>query len=355
VTEAPADTDAPARDPAATARSAAAVVLAGGVSKRMRSRLVKVLHPLAGRPVIAHVMAPLRALGIDRTLVVVGHQRERVEEALRAPGVEFVLQEEPLGTGHALLQCRPRLEDFEGDLLVTAGDTPLLREATLRRLLEHHRRSGAAATVLTAVVPDPSGYGRIVRDAEGRLEGIVEERDASAEIRRISEINTGVYCFRAAEALPLLDRVANRNRQGEYYLTDLPPLLARAPGGVQAVAVEDPQEVLGINDREQLAAAEAVLRARIRKRAMAAGVTMLQPETVLLDDQVSIGPDSVLYPGVIVEGASAIGPECVIGPWSRIVESHVGRGVELKGWNFVARTSIPPGAILGPYVRKGND
>jgi bifunctional UDP-N-acetylglucosamine pyrophosphorylase/glucosamine-1-phosphate N-acetyltransferase len=355
VTEAPADAHAPARGPAAPARSAAAVVLAAGVSKRMRSRLVKVLHPLAGRPVIAHVMAPLRALGIERTLVVVGHQRERIEEALRAPGVEFVLQEEPLGTGHALLQCRPLLEDFDGDLLVTAGDTPLLREATLRRLLDHHRRTGAAATVLTAVVEDPTGYGRILRTAGGGFAGIVEERDASPETRRVAEINTGVYCFRAADALPLLDRVANRNQQGEYYLTDLPPLLARSAGGVEAVAVEDPQETLGINDREQLAAAEAVLRARIRRRVMAAGVTMIQPETVLLDDQVSIGPDSVLYPGVIIEGASAIGPECVVGPWCRIVESHVGRGVELKGWNFVARTSIPPGAILGPYVRKGND
>ena len=353
--EAPVETRAPVRASPEATRSAAAVVLAGGVSKRMRSRLVKVLHPLAGRPLIAHVMAPLRALGIERTLVVVGHQRERVEEALRAPGVEFVLQEEPLGTGHALLQCRPLLEGFDGDLIVTAGDTPLLREATLRGLIEHHRRTGAAATVLTAVVAEPAGYGRVLRDGAGDFAGIVEERDATPELRRIAEINTGVYCFRAPDALPLLDRVANRNRQGEYYLTDLPPLLAQTAGGVHAIAVEDPEEVLGINDREQLAAAEGVLRARIRRRVMAAGVTMLQPETVLLDDQVSIGPDTVLYPGVIVEGASAIGPECVVGPWCRIVESHVGRGVELKGWNFVARTSIPPGAILGPYVRKGND
>lgn len=330
-----------------------AVVLAAGESKRMKSRLVKVLHPLAGKPVIAHVLLPLRALGVGRTLVVVGHQRDLVEDALQATGVEFVVQDEALGTGHALLQCRPLLAGFSGDLLVTAGDTPLLREETLRGLLGRHRASGAAATILTARLERPEGYGRIVRDGGG-VE-IVEERDATPEQRRITEVNTAIYCFRAADALPVLDRLRRENRQGEYYLTDLPGLLRDAPGGVQAVPVEDPQEILGINDREQLAQAEAVLRSRIRQRVFAGGVTMLQPETILIDAEVSIGPDTVLYPGVIVEGASVIGAECVVGPYTRIVDSHIGTGVELKGWNFVARTSIATGVILQPYVRKGYD
>ncbi|MFN2431258.1 MAG: bifunctional N-acetylglucosamine-1-phosphate uridyltransferase/glucosamine-1-phosphate acetyltransferase [Gemmatimonadota bacterium] len=337
-----------------SARPMVAVVLAAGESKRMKSRLAKVLHPLAGKPVIAHVLAPLRALRVSRTLVVVGHQRELVQEALESAAVEFVVQESPQGTGHALLQCRPLLRGFEGDLLVTAGDTPLLREETLRGLLDHHRASGAAATVLTAVLDRPTGYGRILREGTAVL-GIVEDRDATPDQLRIREVNTAIYCFRAADALPELDRIGRENRQGEYYLTDLPTLLRAAPGGVQAVAIEDPQEVLGINDREQLACAEAVLRERIRARIFAGGVTMLQPETILIDAEVSIGPDTVLYPGVIVEGPSVIGAECVVGPYSRIVASHIGTGVELKGWNFVARTSIATGAILQPYVRKGYD
>lgn len=331
-----------------------AVVLAAGESKRMRSRLVKVLHPLAGKPMIAHVLAPLRVLGVARTLVVVGHQRELVEEALRSGPVEFVPQTEPLGTGHALLQCRPLLEGFEGDLLVTAGDTPLLRKETFARLLRHHRQNGAAATFLTAVLEQPAGYGRVLRDGE-KVVGVVEDKDASPAQLRIKEVNTATYCFRAADALPALDRLGRENRQGEYYLTDLPALLGEARGGVQALAVEDPKEILGINDREQLASAESVLRERIRRRLFAAGVTMLQPETILLDAEVSIGPDTVLYPGVLIEGPSVIGAECVVGPYSRIVDSHIGTGVELKGWNFVSRTSIASGAILQPYVRKGYD
>jgi bifunctional UDP-N-acetylglucosamine pyrophosphorylase/glucosamine-1-phosphate N-acetyltransferase len=320
----------------------------------MQSRLVKVLHPLAGKPVIAHVLTPLRMLGVGRILVVVGHQRELVEDALAAHDVEFVLQEEPLGTGHALLQCRPLLEGFAGDLLVTAGDTPLLRQETLTRLLAEHRATRAAATILTAELEDPSGYGRVVRKGDAVV-GIIEHRDASPDQLRIREINTSVYCFRASDALPALDRLERENRQGEYYLTDLPILLRQAAGGIRAVRVEDAEEILGINDREQLSTAESVLRRRIRQRVFAAGVTMLQPETILLDAEVSIGPDTVLYPGVIIEGASVIGAECVIGPYSRIVDSHVGTGVELKGWNFVARTSIASRAILQAYVRKGFD
>jgi bifunctional UDP-N-acetylglucosamine pyrophosphorylase/glucosamine-1-phosphate N-acetyltransferase len=331
-----------------------AVVLAAGESKRMRSRLVKVLHPLAGKPVIAHVLTPLRTLGVAQTLVVVGHQRELVQDALNSYKIEFVPQDEPLGTGHALLQCRPLLEGYAGDLLVTAGDTPLLREETVRRLLRHHRSSGAAATLLTAVLPSPAGYGRVLRSGTSVV-GIVEDKDATPEQLRIKEINTSVYCFRAADALPALDRLSRENRQGEYYLTDLPALLRSAPGGVQAIAVEDPEEILGINDREQLALAETVLRRRIRQRVFAGGVTMLQPESILIDADVTIGPDTVLYPGVIIEGASVLGAECVVGPFSRIVDSHIGTGVELKGWNFVARTSISGGAILQPYVRKGYD
>lgn len=352
MTEAPSNA-APVQAPPGGA-PVAAIVLAAGESKRMKSGLVKVLHPLAGKPVIAHVLGPLRGLGVERILVVVGHQRDLVEEALRSHQAEFVLQAEPLGTGHALLQCRPLLEDFSGDLLVTAGDTPLLRQETLTRLLRHHRESGAAATILTAVLEDPTGYGRVLRDADSVV-GIVEHKDASLAQLEIREINTSVYCFRASDALPALDRLERENRQGEYYLTDLPVLLQGAPGGIQAVRVDDPEEILGINDREQLATAESVLRRRIRQRVFAAGVTMLQPETILLDDEVSIGPDTVLYPGVIIEGASVIGAECVVGPYSRIVDSHIGTGVELKGWNFVARTSISGGAILQAYVRKGFD
>lgn len=336
-------------------RSLAAVILAAGEGKRMRSSLVKVLHPLAGQVMIRYVLEAVRATGAERIVGVIGHQHDRVRDAVDGDDVVWALQEEPLGTGHALLAAADALEDFEGDVLVCCGDTPLLTAATLRSVVETHRASDAAATVLTAVLDDATGYGRVVTDSGNRVLRIVEEADADAQTRAIRRINTGVYCFRWPEVRGLLERLSTDNVQGERYLTDVMGLLAAegTPGG--ACDVADPIEVMGINDRVQLARAEAELRNRVRRRLMLEGVTFLAPETTLIDAAVAIGPDTVIYPGVVIEGGSSLGRECVIGPFSRIVDAHIGRGVELKGWNHVVRTTVPNGAILEPYVQQGHD
>lgn len=333
----------------------AAVVLAAGLGTRMKSRIVKVLHPLAGRPMIAWVLAGVRGVGAGRIVCVVGWQRERVRDALSGvPGVEFAVQAEQLGTGHALQCAAPELEGFEGDLLVCCGDTPLLTDATLRSVIDAHRRHDAHATLLMAELDDPTGYGRVVTDREGRVAEIVEERDAvDSAVRAIRWVNTGVYCFRWPATAPLLERLSPENAQGERYLTDVIAMLSRAGTPAHAAVVEDPLELMGINDRVQLAAAEAILRDRIRTRLMRAGVTFLAPESTLVDADAEIGPDTVIYPGVLIEGASSIGGEVVIGPFSRVVDAHIGRGAELQGWNYVARTTVPNGAILPPYVHQG--
>lgn len=336
------------------ARPLHAVILAAGQGTRMRSRLVKVLHPLAGRPMIRHVIRAVRGVGAERIVCVVGYQRERVQEALDdVAGIGFAVQEEQLGTGHALECAAARLESFGGDVLVCCGDTPLLSDATLRRLVDTHRAHDAPATVLAASLDDPTGYGRVVTRPDETVERIVEERDADPATRRIDLVNTGVFCFAWPVVGPHLARLSSDNEQGERYLTDVMARLDRAGTPGVAVRMDDPVEMSGVNDRVQLAEAEKVLRNRIRDRLMRSGVTMIDPDSTWIDSDVEIGPDTVIYPGVLIEGASSVGREVVIGPFSRIVDSHIGRGAELQGWNTISRTTVPDGAIVRPYVRQG--
>lgn len=236
----------------------AAIVLAAGQGTRMNSDLAKVLHPMCGQPLLNHVLAALDQTGVDRVLIVVGHQRDRVREAFPRPGIDWVVQAEQRGTGHAIQMARPALAGFAGTLLVVCGDTPLLRGATLRALLEHHAASGAAVTVLSTRVPDASGYGRIVRDAgDGRVR-IVEERDATAGQKAIDEINSGIYAFRYPVLEALLDRLTPQNSQGEYYLTDMLSLIQDAGHAAKVLCAEDWRELLGINTPDQLAEAERI-------------------------------------------------------------------------------------------------
>jgi bifunctional UDP-N-acetylglucosamine pyrophosphorylase/glucosamine-1-phosphate N-acetyltransferase len=322
----------------------------------MKSELVKVLHPLAGRPMIVHVVDTVGRVGATRIVCVVGYQGDRVRAVLAdRENVELTVQEEPLGTGHALECAVPNLDGFGGDVLVCCGDTPLLTEELLRALLDDHRRTETPATMLVATVEDASGYGRVVTDGDHRVAAIVEEVDADADTLAIRQINAGVYCFHWPTVQPLLAQLGIANTQGERYLTDIMELLSAAGTPGRLYEAQDEQEIQGINDRVQLAIADAVLRDRIRQQLMRSGVTFLAPETSLIDAGVRIGQDTVVHPGVIIGGRSVIGSNSVIGPFSHLLDAIVGDGVELRGWNHIVRTNVPNESIIGPYVQQGTE
>ncbi len=321
-----------------------AVILAAGDAKRMRSRQPKVLHPLCGRPLIGYVLRAARVVA-DRIVMVVGPNAEGVRAAA-GEAITFVEQRERLGTGHAVLQARPSCG--AGTVLVLAGDMPLLTSETLERLVNHHATAGAAATVLTAVLDRPQGYGRILRQG-GRVKRIVEERDATDDQKKIAEINMSVYCFDARRLWKALAEVRPDNDQGEYYLTDTIGTLAKAGGRIEAVAVADPVEALGINDRKQLATVAAILRRRILDRLMAEGVTILDPTSTYIEDTVTIGPDTTVYPNVLIEGVTTIGRDCVIASGCQLTASRLGDRVKLKPYCVLTEASVEDEAQLGPF------
>jgi bifunctional UDP-N-acetylglucosamine pyrophosphorylase/glucosamine-1-phosphate N-acetyltransferase len=321
-----------------------AVILAAGEGKRMRSRQPKVLHPLCGRPLIAYPLRLARALA-DRIVLVIGPNADDVV-ALAGSDVRPVVQRERLGSGHAVQQARP--ECGEGTILVLPGDMPLLSVETIERLVDHHRKSRAAATVLTAVVGEPQGYGRVLRQG-GRVKRIVEDRDATDAEKKIAEINTSVYCFAAARLWQALAKVRPDNDQGEYYLTDVIGILARAGARVDAVVTPDPGEATGVNDRKQLAAVAAVQRRRILDRLMEAGVTILDPANTYIEDTVTIGPDTTIYPQVVIEGQSDIGSECVIGVGCHVSASRIAERVTLLPYCVVRESAVEEAATLGPF------
>jgi bifunctional UDP-N-acetylglucosamine pyrophosphorylase/glucosamine-1-phosphate N-acetyltransferase len=329
-----------------------AVILAAGEAKRMRSARPKVLHPLCGRPLIAYPVHAAHAIGA-RIVVVLGRAADDVRAAVSAQlsteaAAGFVEQKERLGTGHAVLQAHVAAGDGPGTILVLPGDVPLLGEPTLRRLVEHHRQTGAAATLLTAVVADPTGYGRVVRE-QGRPVGIVEHRDATEAQRQVREIGTSVYCFDAQRLWPALAQVTPENEQGEYYLTDVIAILQRQGHRLEAVIGADPVECLGVNDRKQLAELGAIMRRRILDRLMAGGVTVVDPANAYVDDTVTIGPDSVLHPGVILEGRTALGAECVVSTGCQLSDATVGDRVLFKPYCVIAASTVEEGAQLGPF------
>ena len=325
-----------------------AIILAAGESKRMRSRRPKVLHPLCGRPLIEYPVQVTRALGA-RVVLVVGRAADEVRAKVgTAPDLSYVEQAERRGTGHAVLQARAACSAAAGIILVLPADHPLMSEAMLRGLVEHHGATGAAATMLTACLDDPSGYGRVLREG-GRPVAIVEHRDATPAQREIREIGTSVYCFDAATFWPALDQVTPQNEQGEYYLTDVIGILRREGRRIEAVIAADARECLGINDRRQLAQLAAIHRLRILDRLMAEGVTVLDPAATYVDDTVTVGPDTVLYPGVTLEGATHIGAECVIGTGSQITASRLGDKILVKPYCVLTEAVVEEGAQLGPF------
>jgi bifunctional UDP-N-acetylglucosamine pyrophosphorylase / glucosamine-1-phosphate N-acetyltransferase len=335
--------------------SLACVVLAAGEGKRMRSSRPKPLHLLCGRAMLLHVLDRVAELDAERAVVVVGHGAERVTKKLVEDGppglpIEFVEQAVQRGTGDAASVALTAFEDDDddADLLVLAGDMPLVRGDTLARLVELHRSTGAAATVLGVRLPDPTGYGRLVRDKNDRVARIVEQRDATAEEREIDEINTSIYCFKRSLLAPALRRVTPDNAQGEYYLTDVIEVLSTAGHRVESLIGDDPGEMLGVNDRQQLAAAEAELRRRTNEAWLAKGVTMLDPTAVYVDASVQLGEDVTLFPGTILQGATRIGAHSEIGPDTRLIDSVVGDDCIVRS-TFAADAEIGDGAVVGPF------
>jgi bifunctional UDP-N-acetylglucosamine pyrophosphorylase/glucosamine-1-phosphate N-acetyltransferase len=313
----------------------------------MRSQLPKVVHQVAGQPMVVHVANAVRQAGIQRQILVVGHGRQAVE-ALFAPGsVEFVVQAEQLGTGHALLQAADKISG-DDTILVLAGDTPLLQAATLQTLITAHQQSGAAATVLSTQVDDPSGYGRIVRDGQGSFSAIIEEKDASPAEKQITEINSGMYCFQVQPALAALSGIGSANAQGEYYLTEILPLLIKQGQQVEVLQLDAREDIYGINDRVQLAQAEAILRRRKNEDLMRGGVTIIDPQATYIDSQVEIGPDTIIYPGTIIRGLTCIGRACEIGPGTHISSSSIGDQVIIEN-SRIKEAQVGDECTIGPF------
>jgi len=322
-----------------------AIILAAGEGKRMRSRRPKVLHPLCGRPLIDYALRVARTVA-ERLIMVVSPRTDDVI-AVACGNVVAVEQRERLGTGHAVLQARKACGN-DSTIVVMPGDMPLLTAETFERLVSHHARSGAAVTLVTAVVADPQGYGRVLRQ-RGRVTRIVEERDATDDQKRITEINTSVYCFDARRLWRALAQVRPENEQGEYYLTDVIGILARVGGGIEAITVHDPAEALGVNDRRQLATVATIQRRRILDRLMESGVTIIDPATTYVEDTVTIGADTIIDPQVFIEGTTTIGDECVVQSGCHVRSSRLGDRVRLRPYCVLNDAVVEDDVSLGPF------
>jgi bifunctional UDP-N-acetylglucosamine pyrophosphorylase/glucosamine-1-phosphate N-acetyltransferase len=324
----------------------AVAILAAGRGTRMKSHLPKVLHPLGGRSLVERVLQSLTEIQPLRRLIIVGYRGDLVQEALSPyPDLEFVEQTEQLGTGHAVQQLLSPLADFEGDLLVLNGDVPLLRPQTLKSLLHTHQARQNAATILTAQLPDPKGYGRVFCDGQDIVTQIVEDRDCTAAQKQNRRINAGVYCFRWADLARVLPQLQSNNDQQEYYLTDTVSILEP----VMAMDVEDHQEILGINDRKQLAHAYSILQTRVKDDWMKAGVTLIDPDSITIDDAVQLQPDVIIEPQTHLRGKTLIQTGSRIGPGSLIENSQIGENVTVL-YSVVTDSTVAANTRIGPYA-----
>ncbi len=345
----------------------AAVVLAAGKGTRMKSELVKVLHPVAGRPMIAWPVDAARTAGAAPVVLVVGHQANAVLNTFRgATDIRCAMQEQQLGTGHAVGCAREELAGFSGTVLILCGDTPLLTDTTLKRLISFHRSHGASLTVLTASVDNAFGYGRVVRDQKDSVLRIVEQKDATEEEQAICEINSGIYCMESGFLLAHIDQISSDNAQNEFYLTDLLSIAVSKGLTCLALRTDDADEIMGVNDRAQLAAASRILRGRINSELMCSGVSLTDPDHTYIDYGVSIGPDTIIHPNCSIGGETVIGCGCTIDSGVSIVgcrigdDCHIKAGSVLEGSELHADVSIGPmahlrpGTVLHDHVKVGN-
>jgi bifunctional UDP-N-acetylglucosamine pyrophosphorylase/glucosamine-1-phosphate N-acetyltransferase len=332
-----------------------AIILAAGYGKRMKSEKAKVLHEVCGRSMIRYVVDAARGAGVRTIIVVVGYGADQVRQCLRdEPDISFATQTEQLGTGHAVKICRPMLDSYEGSILVLVGDEPLLRPQPLAELLKQQQADQAACLLGTAVMDDPMGFGRILRDSTGRFLRIVEERDCNAEERALKEVNPSCYVFKLPDLWNALEQIGTSNAQGEYYLTDAPEQLLTTGKKVVALNVLRSDDVLGVNTRQHLAMAGAIMQARIHDRWMREGVTIVDPRNTYIDGRATIGADTIVYPFTVITGTVKVGPTCRIGPFTHLRDGtilddgvEIGAFVEIKGSHLGPRTIARHLAYVG--------
>ena len=340
------------------------MILAAGLGTRMKSRRAKVLHELAGRPLIAYLLRAAFELAPEAVFTIVGHQAEEVEGAIRdqaarlienqsmvSPDLQFVMQAEQNGTGHAVMAAHDRLTSRRDPLVIVPGDAPLIGGATLKNLVETHRAEKNDVTMLTVMMDDPTGYGRIIRNEDGSLLRCVEQKDASPEELAVREVGVSIYCFDVSALLGALDRLTTDNAQGEYYLTDVPRIIQQQGRKVGLLRHSNAEEVLGVNTRIELADLERKLRDRKLRELMLSGVTIVDPGTTYIHQDVQIGQDSVIHPQVIIESTSRIGSGCTVYSWTRLKNVEIGDNVAISNSCVIEDSTIRDGATIGPFAR----
>ena len=330
-----------------------AIILAAGEGTRMKSRLPKVLHEVMGKTMVKRVVDTAKELGAENICVVTGHKAEEVQESLRGENVEFALQKEQLGTGHAVMQAERFIDDSK-DVLILYGDTPLISADTLKRLVEYHRNENNGVSIISAVVENSEGYGHIIRNKSGAFVKNVEYKDATDEEKLVKEINSGIYCFKGSSLKKALKLITNDNVQGEYYLPDALEIILRSGEKVNAMAIGNVAEFAGVNNRVQLAQANRIMRERINERHMLNGVTIISTENTYIYDDVKIGMDTIIYPGCVLEGNTVIGEGCSIGPDTRLTDMRLADTVAMES-EIGSGTKVGPFAYIRPNSKIGEN
>jgi bifunctional UDP-N-acetylglucosamine pyrophosphorylase/glucosamine-1-phosphate N-acetyltransferase len=325
-----------------------AIVLAAGEGKRMKSNQSKVLHKILGKPIIKWVYDSIKRAGVEDCIFVVGHKSDQVKEYL-GEEKKYAMQDKQLGTGHAVMQAKDQMKDYSKYVIVLCGDTPMITELTIQKTMEFHKQHNNSATVITAQMKDPTGYGRIIRSGDDDVLRIVEHKDATVEELAIDEVNSGMYCFTTEHLIEMLGKLGNDNSQGEYYLTDTLELLIKSGRRVGAIKVDDPSEIFGVNDRVHLAEATEILKTRTNEKFMRAGVTIIDPKSTFIAENAKIGLDTIIYPGTIIEGDAQIGQDCIIGPNTKIVSTCIGDRTEVNE-SVVLESTIGNDTKIGPFA-----
>lgn len=323
------------------------LILAAGKGTRMKSELPKVIHEVNGIPMISKIIKVLEILKPEENILILGHKKEEVLKVV-GENADYVVQTEQLGTGHAVLQAKDKLKDYDGDVMVLCGDTPLLREETLEELYKFHKETDSVTTILTSIYDNPFGYGRIVKE-NGLVKAIVEEKEADDKTKKIKEVNAGVYCFKGRELFDALSKITNNNEKGEYYLTDVIGIQVGEGKKVQSFVLNDNIEILGVNSKVELAQASKVLRDRKNIELMEKGAILIDPSAVYAEEDIKVGRDTVIYPGAVLQGKTVIGENCQILGTTRIIDSTLGDNIKVES-SVIEESILEEGVTVGPFA-----